>query len=272
MAAVTTSLRHDGETGTGPEHEAAVRLLHRRRGWAWIAVGSFIGLCVYTGIGSHFFPNPAGAAGAANGLAVLALLALTVLGLVVAIVDTVRVHRLAPDIRAHAKSRTSHHSVVGHAYRYPPHHRFSWVFGRLMLLAWVVLTLSFLPSQVNSAAYLMHAGGSATFLPESYGQDCGRSGCTTVTNGILMGTADLGTKATWPGRAPLFAPFTVRAPVWDAWGTVELVGDTVGAVIMVIFGLFLDTVTVLAVLAMVKFIQHQVTRQLQRRSQTAASA
>jgi hypothetical protein len=271
MAAVSSSLRQNGETGTGPEHAAAVRLLHRRRGWAWTAVGSFVGLCVYAGIASHFFPNPAGAAGAANGLAVLALLGLTVLGLVVAIVDTVRLHRLAPDIRAHAIRGTSHHSVVGHAYRYPPHHRYSWVFGRLMLVAWVALTIGFLPDQVNSAGYLMSVGHSVTFLPESYGQDCGRSGCSTVTNGILV-TGDAGTKATWPGKAPLFEPFTVRGPLWDAWGTVDLVGDTVGAVIMVIFGLFLDAVTVLALISLVKFVQHWLTRQIQRRNQAAASA
>jgi hypothetical protein len=271
---VSSSLGQIGATGTGPEHEAAVRLLHRRRGWAWLAVGSFIGLCVYAGIGSHFFPNPAGAAGAANGLAVLALLGLTVLGLVVAIVDTVRVRRLAPDIRAHATRRTSHHSVVGHAYRYPPHHRVSWVFGRLMLVAWVALTVSFLPDQVNSAGYLMHAGPSVTFLPESYGQDCGRSGCSTVTNGVLSPgvTGGAGAKATWPGQMPLFQPFTVRGPLWDAWGSVQLVGDTVGAVLMVLFGLFLDAVTVLAVISLAKFVQHRVTRRIQRRHQAAASA
>jgi hypothetical protein len=271
MTAVS-SIGRNGEPSpdSRPEVAATVRLLHRRRGWAWTAAGSFIGLCVYAVIGSHFFPNPPGAAGAVNGLAVIVLLGLTIVGLVVAIVDTVRLHRLAPETKAHALGRTSHHPVIAHAYRYPPHHRFSWVFSRLLLAAWVALTIGFLPAQVNSAAYLVGAGHNVTFLPQSYGQDCGRSGCTTVTNGILA-TGGSGTKATWPGQAPLDLPFTVRGPVWSGWGSVQLVGDTAGAVIMVIFGLFLDAVSVLAVISIIKFMQHWMARQMQRRRQPAAA-
>jgi hypothetical protein len=50
---------------------------------------------------------------------------------------------------------------------------------------------------------------------------------------------------------------TVRAPVWDGWGsTVSLTGDTANAIIAIIVGLFMDAVGVLAALALIKTTQH----------------
>jgi hypothetical protein len=40
---------------------------------------------------------------------------------------------------------------------------------------------------------------------------------------------------------------------------------------MVIFGLFLDAVSVLAVISIIKFMQHWMARQMQRRRQPAAA-
>jgi len=45
-----------GDTGTHPEVDAAVRLLHRRRGWGWTGGGSLLALVVPAGDP----PDPAG--------------------------------------------------------------------------------------------------------------------------------------------------------------------------------------------------------------------
>jgi hypothetical protein len=241
-----------------------VRLLHRRRGWAWTAVGSLAGLVVYALIGAHFFPNPTGAMAAVSAVIVLLLLALAAVGLIVAVVDTVRLHRRDAAIRAQASGRTSHHPVLAHAYRYPPRHRISGLFARLLLVLWLGLAIASLPDQVNAVAYLASAGSTATFFPSSYSQECGRSGCSTVTNGTLVTVGSGSTiRATWPGRAPLDLPFTVRAPVWDGWGSANLMGDTGAAVATLVAGVIFDFVAVIAVLAFVIMVRHWLRRRHQ---------
>ncbi len=257
---------HPGADDPGPDTDrevaATVRLLHRRRGWAWICVASLVGLVVYAVIGAHLFPNPAGAMAAVSGVIAALLLALAAAGLIVAVVDTVRLHRRGATVRAQAMGRTSHHPVLAHAYRYPPRHRISGWSGRLVLVFWLGLTVAFLPDQVNAVAYLAGAGTSATFFPSSYGQDCGRSGCSTVTNGTLV-MGGSGVHATWPGQAPLGLPFTVRAPVWDGWGSAQLVADTGNAVGTVIVGLLFDAVGVVAVIAFIALARHWLRRRRQ---------
>ena len=248
------------DTGTHPEVDAAVRLLHRRRGWGWTGGGSLLALVVFTVIGSHLWANASGALGVISGLVVLVLLALTVAGLVMAVVDTVRLHRRDGAVRDQARTRTSHHSLIAHAYRYPPRHHVSAWFGRLLLLGCLVLAIGYLPDQVNGVAYLAGAGPTATFFPTSYGQDCGRGGCDTITNGTLV-VGGRGIPASWPGTASLGLPMTVRAPVWNGWGAaVSLTGDTANAIIAIIVGLFLDAVGVLAGLALIKMTQHWLKR------------
>jgi hypothetical protein len=260
-----------GAAGASPESEpdvaATVRLLHRRRGWAWTGAGSLAGLVMYAIIGAHLFPNPTGAMAGVSAVVVLGLLALAVTGLIVAVVDTVRLHRRDTTVRVHAARRTSHYPVVAHAYRYPSRHRISAVFGKLMLAFWLILTVAFLPDQVNAVAYLAGAGPTATFFPSSYGQDCGRSGCSTVTNGILV-IGGSGIRATWPGRAPLGLPFTVRAPVWDGWGSAQIVGDTPNAIAAIVVGAIFDSVAAIAVIAGVTTVRYM----LRRRRQAAVPA
>jgi hypothetical protein len=249
-----------GETGPHPEVESAVRLLHRRRGWGWTGGGSLLALVVFTVIGSHLWANANGALGVISGLVVLVLLALTVVGLVMAVVDTVRLHRRDGAVRDQARMGTSHHPLVAHAYRYPPQHRFSAWFGRLALLGCLVLAICYLPDQVNGVAYLAGAGPTATFFPTSYGQHCGRGGCSTITDGTLV-TGGRGVPASWPGTVSLGLPMTVRAPVWDGWSaTVSLTGDTANALIAIIVGLFLDAIGVLAGLALIEMTRHWLKR------------
>ena len=249
-----------GDTGARPEVDATVRLLHRRRGWGWTGGGSLLALVVFTVIGSHLWANANGALGAISGLVVLVLLALTVVGLVIAVVDTVRLHRRDGAVRDLARVGTSHHPLVAHAYRYPPRHHVSAWFSRLLLLGCLVLAICYLPDQVNGVAYLADAGPTATFFPTSYGQDCGRGGCNTITEGTLV-VGGRGIPASWPGTASLGLPMTVRAPVWDGWsGTVSLTGDTADAIVAIIVGLFFDALGVLAGLALIEMMRHWLKR------------
>jgi hypothetical protein len=249
-----------GDTGTYPEVDATVRLLHRRRGWGWTGGASLLALVVFSVIGSHLWANATDALGFITGLVVLVLLALAVVGLVMAVVDTIRLHRRDGAVRRQARMRTSHHPLVAHAYRYPPRHHISAWFGRLVLLGCLVLAFCYLPYQVNGVAYLTGAGPAATFLPTSYGQDCGRGGCTTITDGTLTeGSRSI--RASWPGVTPLGLPMTVQAPVWDGWDRpVSLTGGTANAIIAIVFGLFLDAVGVLAGLALIEMTRHWLKR------------
>jgi hypothetical protein len=256
-----------GPAPAADEHvDATERLLHRRHGWAWIAVLSLIGFVTYAIIGAHFFPHATGVVGDLSAAIVAALMALTAVGLIVVIVDTVRLHRLDAAVRAQARDRTVHHPVIAHAYRHPPKHRISALFGRLLLGFWIVLTISFLPNQVNAVAFLAGAGSSTIFFPLSSAQECGRGGCTTVTNGTIMSGGRI-IDATWPHQVPIDQPFSVREPVWVGWGSVQLVGDDGNAVASIIVGLLFDAIAVVAVVSFVEMVRHR----LQRRRGTAVS-
>ena len=149
-----------------------VRLHHRRRGWAWVAIGSAIGLAVYAGIDINLSGKLAGTAGALSIIPVFVLLALALAGLVVVIADTSRIHRADAAVRVSAKGSVSHYPFYAHAYRYPPHHRGSWVFVIVMLVAMTGITVFILPAEVNSWAYVLGAEHQDTFNPVSYGQVC----------------------------------------------------------------------------------------------------
>jgi hypothetical protein len=251
------------DAGTHAGVDAAVRLLHRRRGWGWTGGGSLLTLVVFSVIGSQLWANASGALGVISGLVVLVLLALTAAGLVMTVADTVRLHRRGGAVRDQARTQTFHHPLIAHAYRYPPRHHVSAWFSRLLLLGCLVLAIGYLPDQVNAVAYLTGAAPAATFFPTSYGQDCGRGGCSTITDGTMV-QGGRSIPASWPGTVSLGLPMTVRAPVWDGWGgTVPLTGDTANAIIAIIVGLFLDAVGVLAGLALIKMTQHWLKRRRQ---------
>jgi hypothetical protein len=252
-----------GSPGDGdghPEVDATVRLLHRRRGWGWTGGGSLLALVVFSVIGSHLLANASGALGVISGLVVLLLLALAAIGLIMAVVDTIRLHRRSRTVRYAARARTSHHPLIAHAYRYPPHHHVSAFFGLVLLLGCLVLSIGYLPNLVNGVAYLAGAGPEATFFPASYGQDCGRGGCSTITDGTLFEDGRI-LHASWPGTVALGVPMTVRAPVWNGWGgTVSLTGGTADAVIAIVVALFMDAFGVFAVMALIEITRHWLKR------------
>lgn len=227
-----------------------VRLHHRRRGWAWVAIGSAIGLVLDVAIGV----NLTGAAGTLSVIPVFVLLALVVAGLVVVIVDTSRIHRADAAARVHAKGSVSHYPLYAHAYSYPPRHRGSWVFAIVMLAAMAGIAVFILPAEVNSWAYVVGAGNQDTFNPVSYSQACGRRGCITVTDGYLSKS---GADVIWGGQVPLGRPFSVRDPLW-AWGTGRnlLLSSGDGSAIPTIAGsLFFDGLTLLLVYVLVVIVR-----------------
>src|SRR5215469_3776490 len=122
-----------------------VRLHHRRRGWAWVAAGSVIGLSVFGGIDVNLFDKLTGTAEALSLIPVFVLLALVLVGLVVVIVDTSRLHRADAVARVSAKGRVSHYPLYAQAYRYPPRHPGSWVAAIFMLVAMTGITAYSLP-------------------------------------------------------------------------------------------------------------------------------
>jgi hypothetical protein len=238
-----------------------VRLHHRRRGWAWVAISSVIGLVVYVGIGVNLFDNLTGTAETISVIPVFVLLALVLVGLVVVIVDTSRIHRADAAVRVSAKGSVSHYPLYAHAHRYPPRHRSSWVFAIFMLVAMTGITVAILPAEVNSWAYVVGAENQDTFNPVSYGQACSKGGCHTVTEGYLSKS---GADVTWSSQVPLSQPFSVRDPLWS-WGTGRnLTSGDGSAIAMIVVGLFFDGVTFLLLYALVVIVRHTPSRRSRR--------
>ncbi len=248
-----------------------VRLHHRRRGWAWVAIGSVIGLVVYAGIDVNLFENLTGTAETLSIIPVFMLLALVLAGLVVVIVDTSRIHRADAAVRVSAKGSVSHYPVYAHAHRYPPRHRGSWVFAIFMLVTMTGITVFLLPAEVNSWAYAVGAENQDTFNPASYGQACNglpRGGCHTVTEGYLSKS---GADVTWGSQVPLAQPFSVRDPLW-AWGSGRNLTSGDGSAIPTIAaGLFFDGVTLLLLYALIVIVRDTPSRRRQRMSVPAGA-
>jgi hypothetical protein len=238
-----------------------VTLHHRRRGWAWVAVASAIGLAVYVGIDVSLFESFTGTAETLSVIPVFVLLALVLVGLVVVIVDTSRIRRADAPVRVSAKGSVSHHPLYAHAHRYPPRHHGSWVFVIVMLVAMTGITLFLLPAQVNSWAYAVGAEHQDTFDPVSYSQSCthlGRGGgCHIVTEGYLSRS---GADVTWGSQVPLGQPFSAHDPLW-AWGSGRTLTGGDGSAIATIFGgLFFDGVALLLLYILVVVVRDTSSR------------
>jgi hypothetical protein len=226
---------------------------------------------LYAGIDVNLFENVTGLAEVLNVIAVLVLLALILTGLVAVIADTSRIHRADRTVRVSAKGRVSHYPLYAHVHRYPPRHRGSWVFAIVMLAAMTAITVTILPAEVNSWAYVVGAESRGTFNPVSYGQVCSAhtrhgSSCQTVTEGDLSRS---GADVTWGSQVPLGRPFSVRDPLW-AWGRGRtLISGDGSAIANIIAGLFFDGMTLLLLYVLVVIVRDTSSRRSQR---TAASA
>jgi hypothetical protein len=239
-----------------------VRLHYRRRGWAFVAAGSLIGLAVYAGIDDSLFKILTGAAEAVSVIPVVVLLALVLAGLVVAVVDTSRIHRADAAVRVSAKGSVSHHPLYAHAYRYPPRHHATWVAAIFMLTAMTCITAYMLPQEVNALAYVAGAEHQDTFNPVSYSH-CpvvNKRGCQVVTEGYLSNT---GAHVNWGPQVPLGQPVSVRDPLW-AWGTGRNLIDGDGSAIPdILAGLFFDGVTLLLLYVLVVIVRETSPRRSQ---------
>jgi hypothetical protein len=249
------------DTGKSSSVAKLVTLHHRRRGWAWVAVGSAIGVAVYAGIDVNLFGRVTGTAGTLSVIPVFLLLGLVLAGLVVVIVDTSRLHRADPAVAVKAKGSVSHHPLYAHAYRWPPRHHGSWVAVLFMLAAMTCITVFLLPQEVDAWAYVVGAGNQDTFNPVSY-SNCplvGR-GCHVVTDGYLSRT---GAEVNWGSQVPLGRPFSVRDPLW-AWGTGRKLIDGDGSAIPdIVAGLFFDAVALLLLYVLLVIVRETSPRRSQ---------
>jgi hypothetical protein len=251
-----------------------VTLHHRRHGWAWVAVGSLIGLAVYAGIDVNLFQHLTGTAATLSVIPVFALLALFLVGLVDVVIDTSRLHRADAAIRVSAKSSVSHYPWYAHAHSWPPRHPGSWVAAVFMLLAMTCITAYILPAEVNAWAYVVGAENQDTFNPVSYSQACGgvttrTMHCNTVTVGYL---SDSGANVTWDSQVPLHQPLSVRDPLW-AWGTGrDLIDDDGSAIGTIAGGLFFDGVALLLLYVVVVLLSGTSPRRSQQMSVPAGTS
>jgi hypothetical protein len=233
-----------------PEVAAVVRLLHRRRGWIWATVVSVVAWLTAAGLLGGLDPDGSGAGAVVGTVFVLLLTVVAVIGLVASVVDTVRLHRSDASVRERARGRTAHYPARAHAYSYPPRHRLTWAFGWITLLILVGAAVPLLPGLVNGVAYLAGAESSTTFFPLSYGQECGRSGCSPLTNGVL---AD-GSSASWPEKVPLGQALAVREPLWNwGYGSGLIDGDAT-AVVDIVLGVLFDGLAVLVLVHLAKLV------------------
>jgi hypothetical protein len=251
--------------GSGESSKVAtlVTLHHRRRGWAWVAAGSAIGLAVYAGIDANLSGRVTGTAETLSVIPVFVLIGLVLVGLVVVIADTARLHRADAAARVKAKGSVSHHPLYAHAYRWPPRHPGSWVAIIFMLTAMTCITAYILPQEVNAWAYVVGAESQDTFNPVSYSH-CAivhPRGCHVVTEGYLSRT---GEQVNWGSPVPLGQPFSVRDPLW-AWGTGRKLIDGDGSAIPYIAaGLFFDAIALLLLFVVVVIVRETSPRPSQR--------
>ena len=240
--------KHPGRTGTAsdPAVIATAGLLHHRRGWIWMLVVSMAGCIVAVAVTLDVATR--GTAYVLLSLVELLMLLVFLTSLTMVIVDTVRLRQRAPEARGPARAihRTARHPVLAH-----PHNRHrhpvAYAVGWAMLAGWIVGGVVLLPRLVDSVAYVAGAGGHATFTPASYVEQCApRTGCTTVTNGVLEFDGHR-SSAIWPAQVPLDLPFAVREPVWR-WGLGSgLINGAGGAIGSFVVCLVFDAVAVLAV-------------------------
>jgi hypothetical protein len=260
------------DTSESSDVAKLVRLHHRRRGWAWVAIGSAIGLVVYGGIDVNLSGNLTGTAETLSFIPVFVLFALVLVGLVVVIADTSRIHGTDAAVQVSARGSVSHYPLYAQVHRYPPQHRGSWVFAICMLVAMSGITVLLLPSVVNSWAYVVGAENQDTFNAVSYGQACSGltrgGGCHIVTHGYLSKS---GADVTWGSQVPIGQPFSVRDPLW-AWGTGRnLISGDGPAIETIVAGLFFDAVTLLLLYALVVIVRDTPTRRNQRISVPAGA-
>lgn len=248
---------------------AAVRLLHRRRGWNVTAIWSLIAsLIIY---GAYLQTQSDGDGGTAPSVVAFIAIACAVL-FVVAVVcyamDGAALKRQPPAVVAQATAAVKHRPVHHHPYLHTAVGKVAFGLLCLGMVLFLFVAVIAVPGVVNGVAYLTGTGGTATFVPQSYGQACGsyRVGCTPDTDGILEyhGTS---ASSTWPDVVPLGQPFHVREPLWT-WGLgAALINNDGIAIAAICISLLLIGVGIL-----ILYLFYRMVRTWRRRRRRAAAA
>lgn len=130
------------------------------------------------------------------------------------------------------------------------------------------LAVPALPGLVNGVAYVAGAEANSVFTPVSYSQDCGRSGCSTVTDGFLAN----GAAATWPGDVRLRQAFPVHEPVWNwGYGTGLIDGDGT-AIGFIVAGVLLDGFAAFVLVAVVRLVRRWLRHRREGREPVGAAS
>lgn len=245
-----------------------MRLLHRRRGWARVALTSFLAFLLaygaYANAQSQGAPAPSWFVDM-----IIALGALAIAGIVAAVADTALLRRRPPAVRAQAAPLAAHHPSRPHAHHYPPRHLVTWALRWAGMLVILVVAVVSVPAVVDGTAYLAGAGTTVTFDPISYQTNCDRYSCQTITDGILE-TGGAGINASWQNVVPLGRPFQVREPVWR-WGLgLALIDSDKTAIIAVVVSLLIEGFAILVLVKLVKLARNW-RRHRQQRTAAALS-
>jgi hypothetical protein len=244
---------------------AAVRLLHRRHGWSRTAVISLFAFFLAGGASANASSEGTPAPSWFTGI-VIVLAALTAVCIVAVAIDSARLRRTAPAVRAKAAQVAARHPGSPRAHHYPSGHQAIWALRWLGMLLILLVAVVSVPAPVDGVAYLAGAEGTATFYPVSYQTHCQYS-CDTSTDGYLE-TGGARTSASWPDVVPLGRPLRVREPVWR-WGLGGALIDSDGtAVIAIAVSLLIEVFGVLVLLQLVRLVRNWA-RHRERRTANA---
>lgn len=165
--------------------------------------------------------NATGPFAVLEGVITLLVVAVLAVAVIAVAIDTIRLRRLPPADRDRAQRSRA-------GARHPMRHSVGVVAGVIAVVVWLALIVTHLPGLVNGVAYLADTQPEVSFVAQSYGQECGRDDCWTVTRGVLRPG---GTAVTLPREVPLGTTVTVRQPAWviDSKDTVI---DSTGAAVM----------------------------------------
>jgi hypothetical protein len=232
---------------------ATVRLLHRRHGWSRTAVISLFAFFLAGGAAANASSEGTPAPSWFTDI-VIVLAALTAVGIVAVAVDSARLRRTAPAVRAKAVQVAARHPGSPRAHHYPSGHRVLWVVRWVGMLLILLVAVISVPAPVDGVAYLAGAEGTATFYPVSYQTHCQYS-CDTSTDGFLE-TGSGRISASWPDVVPLGRPLRVREPFWR-WGLGEaLIDSDSTAVIAIAVSLLIEVFGVLVMLQLVRLVRN----------------
>jgi hypothetical protein len=239
--------------------------MHRRHAWMLTTVGSLVIFFVTAILESLVAAdNVQGALGDIVNIIVLVTLLLAVVGLIAWVVDAVRLRRYPADVLAQARDAHAH-ELTGHPlaspaaapgrlrasrHLHPPRHWIGTSVTGIFLVFMAALGVSHVPGLVDGIAYLSGAEATATFVPHSYSQECGRDSCMDVTNGVLQPG---GTAVTLQRKVPLGQSLTERRPLW-AWGSgVDLIDSTASAWVAMSLSLIMMGIAALVLFAIYRY-------------------